>query len=127
MAQTKMPSQTQPLTGTFLSVQASNQWLASKLIGSSVYDSNNENIGRISDLVIDQSGAIQAVVIGVGGFLGVAAKDIAVSLRSMTVLRDKDGDKVTVQLTKPEIELAPSLQPFAAKQKGLVSTSSQPQ
>jgi sporulation protein YlmC with PRC-barrel domain len=115
MAQTKMPSKTEPITGTFLSVQASNQWLASRMIGLSVYDSANENIGRISDLVIDQSGAVQAIVVGVGGFLGIGAKGIAVSLQSATIVRDQNGDKAHVKLSKPEIELAPSFQPFTGK------------
>ena len=128
MAQTKMPSKTEPITGTFLSVQASNQWLASRMIGLSVYDSANENVGKISDLVIDQSGAVQAVVVGVGGFLGIGAKDIAVSLQSVTIVRDRSGDKVQVKLSKPEIELAPSFQPFTGKAvQGLPPTSAKPQ
>ena len=87
-AQTKTPSKTGPITGTFLSVQASNQWLASRLIGLDVYDSANENIGKIRDLVIDRSGAIQALVVGIGGFFRIGAKDIAVSLQSATIMRD---------------------------------------
>ncbi len=93
MAQTKMPSNAEPMTGTFLSVQASNQFLSSQLVGLPVYVSANEKIGMIGDLVIDQSGAIQAVVIAVGGFLGVGAKDIAVSMKSVTILRDGTGIK----------------------------------
>ena len=127
-AQTKMPSKTEPVTGTFLSVQASNQWLASRLVGLNVYDSASENIGKITDLVIDQSGAIQAIVVGVGGFLGIGVKDIAVSLQSATIVRDQDGDKAHVKLSKPEIELAPSFQPFTGKAvEGLPPTSTKPQ
>lgn len=128
MAQTKMPLRTEPITGTFLSVQASNQWLASRLIGLDVYDSANENIGKIRDLVIDQSGAIQALVVGVGGFLGIGAKDIAVSLQSATISRDQSGDKASVKLSKPEIELAPSFQRFTGKAvEGASPASAKPQ
>lgn len=115
MAQTKMPSNTTPMTGTFLSVQASNQWRSSQMIGMPVFDQTNERIGSITDLVIDQSGAVQAVIIGVGGFLGMGEKIIAVSLQKMTILRDDNGDKAIVMLSKPEIELAPSFQAFKGK------------
>jgi hypothetical protein len=115
MAQTKMPSRTEPITGTFLSVQASNQWLATQLIGLTVLGANNEKIGSINDLVVDQSGAIQAAVIGVGGFLGIGAKDIAVSLQAMTIVRDSSGDRASVQLSRQEIELAPSFQRYTGK------------
>ena len=114
-AQTKMPSRAEPITGTFLSVQASNQWLATQLIGLTVLGANNEKIGSINDLVVDQSGAIQAAVIGVGGFLGIGAKDIAVSLQAMTIVRDGSGDKASVQLSRQEIELAPGFQRYTGK------------
>jgi sporulation protein YlmC with PRC-barrel domain len=128
MAQTKIPSKTEPVTGTFLSVQASNQWLASRLIGLNVYDSTNENIGKISDLVIDQSGAVQAIVVGAGGFLGISAKEIAISLQAAAIVRDREGDKAFVKLSKPEIELAPSFQPFTGKAvEGLPPASAKPQ
>src|ERR1700712_3805950 len=46
-------------------------WRASKLAGLSVYNDKNESVGSINDLLTDKSGNIKAVVIGVGGFLGV--------------------------------------------------------
>jgi sporulation protein YlmC with PRC-barrel domain len=46
-------------------------WRASKVVGLNVYNNNNENLGSINDLLMDKSGNIKAVVIGVGGFLGV--------------------------------------------------------
>jgi sporulation protein YlmC with PRC-barrel domain len=56
-----------------------DQWRASDLEGLSVYSSNNgDKIGDISDLIFDGSGKVQAVVIGVGGYLGVGERDVAV-------------------------------------------------
>lgn len=55
-------------------------WRASKLVGLSVYNDNNESLGSINDLLTDQSGNIKAVVIGVGGFLGVGEHLVAVPL-----------------------------------------------
>jgi sporulation protein YlmC with PRC-barrel domain len=52
-------------------MQKSGQWRASKLVGLNVYNNNNEKIGDINELITDQSGKIDIVVIGVGGFLGM--------------------------------------------------------
>jgi sporulation protein YlmC with PRC-barrel domain len=54
-------------------------WRASKMVGLSVYNNNNESIGSINDLLTDKSGNIKAVVIGVGGFLGVGEHLVAVA------------------------------------------------
>ena len=55
-------------------------WRASKLVGLSVYNESNESVGSISDLLTDKGGSIKAVVIGVGGFLGVGEHLVAVPL-----------------------------------------------
>jgi sporulation protein YlmC with PRC-barrel domain len=54
-------------------------WRTSKLVGLKVYNNENESIGSISDLLADKSGNIKAVVIGVGGFLGVGEHLVAVA------------------------------------------------
>ncbi len=54
------------------------QWRASKLDGLDVYNPNNEKIGDISELIIDRGGKVEAVVIGVGGFLGMGEHLVAV-------------------------------------------------
>jgi sporulation protein YlmC with PRC-barrel domain len=53
-------------------------WRASKVVGLSVYTDNNESLGSINDLLMDKSGNIKAVVLGVGGFLGVGEHLVAV-------------------------------------------------
>jgi sporulation protein YlmC with PRC-barrel domain len=53
-------------------------WRTSKVIGLSVYNDNNESLGSINDLLMDKSGSIKAVVLGVGGFLGVGEHLVAV-------------------------------------------------
>jgi sporulation protein YlmC with PRC-barrel domain len=55
-------------------------WRASKLVGLSVYNDKNESLGSINDLLTDKDGNIKAVVIGVGGFLGVGEHLVAVPL-----------------------------------------------
>ncbi len=80
-AQTTEPSTSSPAASPSASVQQNlkGNWRASKLVGLSVYNDSNENLGSISDILVDNSGKINAVVIGVGGFLGVGQHDIAVS------------------------------------------------
>jgi hypothetical protein len=53
-------------------------WRSSKMIGLNVYNDTNEKLGSISDLLLDKNGMIKAAVIGVGGFLGVGERLVAV-------------------------------------------------
>jgi sporulation protein YlmC with PRC-barrel domain len=53
-------------------------WRASKMVGLSVYNDNNESVGSINDFLTDKNGSIKAVVIGVGGFLGVGEHLVAI-------------------------------------------------
>ena len=55
-------------------------WRTSKLVGLNVYNDSNESLGSINDLLTDKSGDIKAVVIGVGGFLGVGEHLVAVPM-----------------------------------------------
>jgi sporulation protein YlmC with PRC-barrel domain len=58
--------------------EAVGQWRASKMIGLNVYNSLSEKIGAISELIVDRSGKLDAVVVGAGGFLGMGERDVAV-------------------------------------------------
>ena len=62
-------------------------WRTSKMVGLSVYNDNNESLGSINDLLADKNGDIKAVVLGVGGFLGVGEHLVAVPLRQGEVHR----------------------------------------
>ena len=50
---------------------------APKLVGVAVYDKDNKSVGKISDMLMDKHGKVEAVVIGIGGFLGIGAKNVA--------------------------------------------------
>ena len=63
-------------------------WRASKLMGLNVYNENNEKLGDINELLIDKSGKINAVVIGIGGFLGMGEHDIAVSMDKLKFVEE---------------------------------------
>ncbi len=64
--------------GNFVTQLQPGQWRASKLIGTRVVSANNETIGDVNDVVFDRNGTAVAVVVGVGGFLGIGEKNVAV-------------------------------------------------
>ena len=64
--------------------QLQGDWRTSKVVGLSVYNDNNENVGSINELLMDKSGNIKAAVIGVGGFLGVGERLVAVPFDKLT-------------------------------------------
>jgi sporulation protein YlmC with PRC-barrel domain len=55
------------------------QWRSSKLIGVDVYNDANEKVGDVEELILDKSGKIENVVLGVGGFLGMGEHYVAVA------------------------------------------------
>jgi sporulation protein YlmC with PRC-barrel domain len=67
-------------SNTISSAALQGDWRASKVVGLSVYNENNESLGSINDLLMDRSGNIKAAILGVGGFLGLGAHLVAVPL-----------------------------------------------
>jgi len=75
----------------------------------SVYDPHDKKIGDINDLIIDKDGKVNAAIIGVGGFLGVGEKDVAIPFAQLQV-RDKNGDRYLVmEANKEALNSAPGL------------------
>ena len=63
-------------------------WRASKLMGLDVYNDANEKLGDVNELILDKNGKVAAVVIGVGGFLGMGEHDIAVSMDKLKFVEE---------------------------------------
>jgi sporulation protein YlmC with PRC-barrel domain len=61
------------------SLHKEGEWRASKLVGVNVYNDANEKIGDINDVILDKSGKVENVVLGVGGFLGMGEHYLAVA------------------------------------------------
>jgi sporulation protein YlmC with PRC-barrel domain len=111
----------------FVQNQSRSEWRASKLIGATVYSSNDANIGDINDVLIADNGSINAVVVGVGGFLGVGEKDVGIPFNALKISRKKNGTsiaKVTVTYTKAELKNAPKLSYFDASESSTTTGSS---
>jgi sporulation protein YlmC with PRC-barrel domain len=71
------------LATTMLVPAFAEEWRSSKLIGLNVYNDQNERLGDISEMLLDKSGKVNGVVIGVGGFLGVGKHDIKVEMSKL--------------------------------------------
>jgi sporulation protein YlmC with PRC-barrel domain len=83
-------------------------WLASDIYKASVYDPSEKKIGDISDLMIDSKGNVTAVIIGVGGFLGVGQKDVVIPFEELKVSAREGKDRFVLNRTKEELKLAPA-------------------
>ena len=64
------------------------KWRVSKLMGLDVYNEANEKLGDVNELILDKDGTVSAVVIGVGGFLGMGEHDIAVTMDKLKFIEE---------------------------------------
>jgi len=91
--------------------QVDTDLLATKIIGAPVYDSkatDANKLGDINDLVLDQNGQVAAVVLGVGGFLGLGEKNVAVDFTALQfVVADDNTERYVLQTSKEELTNAP--------------------
>jgi len=76
-------------------------WRASKLMGLDVYNEANEKLGDVNELILDKNGKVSAVVIGVGGFLGMGEHDIAVSMDKLKFIEEPVRTSSTAPATTP--------------------------
>ena len=82
---------------------------AEELVGTTVYGANDENIGEIGDIVLTQDGKVDAVIIDVGGFLGVGEKPVAVGFDNLAFMADKDGKKyLYTNFSKEQLDKQPA-------------------
>jgi len=82
---------------------------ASKLIGTKVVNTANETIGDINEIILGKDGKVAAVVLGVGGFLGMGEREVAVDFNSIRKARDSNNNLVlTMDATKDSLKAAPA-------------------
>jgi sporulation protein YlmC with PRC-barrel domain len=72
-----------------------------------VYSPNNSKIGTISDVLVGQDGQVNALIIGVGGFLGAGEKDVAVNFSSVKETMKDNKSYLTIDTTKDALKAAP--------------------
>ncbi|WP_338609859.1 PRC-barrel domain-containing protein [Pelagibacterium nitratireducens] len=85
-------------------------WLATEIIGETIYNSTGDDaeaIGDVNDFVLDQNGEIGAVVVGVGGFLGIGQKSVAINWSDLELSEDMDGNnRLVASMTREQLENA---------------------
>jgi sporulation protein YlmC with PRC-barrel domain len=97
-------AQTRALPDTHAAVPShiiqSDEVRASKMIGSSVYDLQNRDIGKVSDLVLNKDGAVDVVVLDVGSFLGMGGKYVGIPISDIKT----DNNRLTLDRTKEQLQ-----------------------
>jgi len=95
-----------PVEGQIV-MQSENTILADDLIGSDIYSDAGEKIGEVDDLIVTLDGKIDGVVIGVGGFLGIGEKWVAVKMDTLSTMTDEsDTLRLVSSATKADLEAA---------------------
>lgn len=120
----------QTAEGAFGQVQyQEGDFYASDLIGMRIYNSETDvdanmtiadggeqewdDIGEINDIIVTKDGQVSAVVLGVGGFLGMGERDVTVSMNDIKVVReegDSDDRFLVVTTSKEALEAAPAFE-----------------
>jgi hypothetical protein len=131
----------------FITSQGTDQWVFTKFRGSDVRGRDNASIGSVNDLLFDKSGKIIGVVIGVGGFLGIGTKNVAIDISAFNIVPTDSGSndisnsnasaandpsnvKLKVAWTKDQLRDAPDFQyykPPASTASSPATTGSAPQ
>ena len=103
-----------PGKANFVTKQSSDQHLASKFKGTNVIGTDDKKIGDVSDVLFDKDNKVVAFVVGVGGFLGIGAKDVAIDPASFQPVPGKDATdmKLRLSMTKDELKAAPAFEPY---------------
>lgn len=83
---------------------------ASDLMDSEVKTTGDEDVGSVSELIIDKDGKVVAAVVGVSGFLGIGEKDVAISWDSIKMSGQADEQDLRIDMTRDELEAAPKFE-----------------
>lgn len=106
-------------SGSYLTEQSADQVSANDYIGKSIYNAENKSIGDVNDLILTEGGGIVAAVIGVGGFLGIGEKEVALPMDKITMARDAQNNnevRLTTTETAEALQAAPEFKTLADKQ-----------
>jgi sporulation protein YlmC with PRC-barrel domain len=102
------PEEAVAIGDKFVGQQGEDEMLASTLIGSSVENGAGEALGDINDLVLSEDGQVNLIVIGVGGFVGIGEKNVALPFDSIEKSTDADGNPILLfESSAEELEAAP--------------------
>ena len=117
----------------FIQAQGTDRWVFSKFKGTDVLGPDNAKVGSINDLLFDKNGKIDGLIVGVGGFLGIGEKNVAIDMSAFRVVPYNTGASTTgtsnnvlsaqddpnrvnlkVSWTKDQLKAAPDFQYYRA-------------
>jgi sporulation protein YlmC with PRC-barrel domain len=112
LAQTTPPvsNPSAPMTADpfYTAQMTSMNWRSTELVGKPVYSRQEERIGEIDELVLNSEGRVVAAVVGVGGFLGMGERKVAIAFPSLKMVRDSQGaGRFSIDLSKETLKAAP--------------------
>ncbi len=103
-----LAAQTTTQAPAFVAQQQNSEVLGTDFVGTPVVTKDKQQIGKISNLVFDHTGHIELAVIGIGGFLGIGEKEVAVPFESLKGDKVNDKDVFLIDATKEEVKAAPT-------------------
>jgi sporulation protein YlmC with PRC-barrel domain len=95
---------------TTMTAAPSDSWTITDYYKQDVYDPQQSKIGTVDDVLVDKSGRVTGLVIGVGGFLGAGEKDVIVPFTSVKGQKKNDKWWLTLDETKDNLKNAPGFQ-----------------
>ena len=100
------PSQPGP-SARFMTAVPVNGTTVTNYYKQSVYDPSGNKVGDVSDLIVEKDGRITTAMVGVGGFLGIDEKNVAIPFDALKASRKNNVWHLTVNTTKDELKRAP--------------------
>jgi hypothetical protein len=122
---TSAPSATPPAASApagntqFINSQGTEQWLSSNFLGTDVIGPDDAKIGDVNDVLFERNGQVVAYVVGVGGFLGIGAKNVALAPTSFQVVAGQNASdtKLKLNMTKDQLQQAASFETMRDKEQ----------
>jgi hypothetical protein len=107
----------------FIASQSADQWVFSKFKGTDVLGPDDAQVGDVNDILFDKQGKVLALIVGVGGFLGIGEKSVAIDMAAFKPVPASTGTsgaamgsddptnvKLKVTWTKEQLQNAPDFQ-----------------
>ena len=110
-AQTSSSSTSSSASAPSKSVSATQlqpgQIRATQMDGATVYDTQNQKVGDVKDIILDKDGKVAAVVLDVGAFLGIGGKYVAIGMNDLKITQDNNNKpRFAVDMTKDQLKAA---------------------
>ena len=112
---------------TYIDRAPSGQLMGAEYWDQTVYGPKDEKVGEVKDFVVDpNTGAISALVLGVGGFLGMGEKEVAVPFADVKMTMRGNKSWLTIDITKDALKAAPAFVRTTANAKPMSDTAAKP-